>query len=390
MSKLLIKNADIVLPEEILRSKCVLVKDSLITEICDSSKDFEAEQVIDADGKYLCPGLIDLHIHGHESYLIDNGPSDLANICKLLPKYGVTGFLPTVCPLPKGRDSDFVSSLAKPSYEGAKIYGFHLEGPFLKITGALPPEAIGSADPERVDSLVRACYPYKAIFSISPDFERITELIPLMSENGSPVFITHTQADVSQTLKAIEAGACHATHFYDVFYPPDETDPGVRPCGAAEAILADNNVSIDIILDGHHVDPVAVKMFLNCKGSDKVCLITDANIGAGNKPGRYKFGSQEVEIAYPGAPARGTQNSHSPGSLYGSGLTLNRGIKNAVDMLDIELPLAVKMASQNPASVLRLGNAGSIKKGNQADLFLMNKNFEIIQTWVNGKCFYKV
>ncbi|GAH07680.1 unnamed protein product, partial [marine sediment metagenome] len=243
-------------------------------------------------------GLIDLHTHGLHSYRIDNDPDDLDNICRLLPQYGVTGFLPTVCPRPKRQLAEFLGRLAKVQSKAAEILGFHLEGPFLSLTGALPPEAIGTADRERTRALIEAARPYKAIFSVAPDFEGIGGLIPIMAKNNTPVFMTHTGASVSQTQAAIALGAKHATHFYDVFPCPNETDPGVRPCGAVEAILADPDVSVDFILDGEHVDPVAVKMALQCKGPDKVCLITDANIGAGLPPGKYTSFGTEIEFAY--------------------------------------------------------------------------------------------
>ena len=388
MSKYLITNVKIVLPDDILTHYDILVSEGIISEILPTGNT-RADTIINGKGHYLCPGFIDLHIHGTHEYLIDNGIEDLGHICDILPQYGVTGFLPTVCPLPKGKDAAFLSTLSKIQSNSTKILGFHLEGPFLAITGALPPEALGDADPERVKALIEAAKPHKAVFSISPDFEKITDLIPLMAQNDTPVFITHTKANVEQTQKAIEAGACHATHFYDVFYPPDETDPGVRPCGAVEAILASDQVSVDFILDGEHVDPSAVKMALNCKGHDKVCLITDANIGAGSKPGKYQFGKEEVEFKYPGSPARGTENSRYPGGLYGSGLTMNKAVKNAVELLGVDLPLAVKMASTNPAGVMRLEDTGKIEAGKQADLVLINGQCNVIQTWVNGNCCYQ-
>ena len=208
-------------------------------------------------------------------------------------------------------------------------------------------------------------------------------MIPVMTQNGNPVFITHTKADVKQTQRAIELGARHATHFYDGFYCPPETDPGVRPCGAVEAILADSSVSVDFILDGQHVDPVAVKMALECKGPDRVCLITDANVGAGLKPDVYSFGNEQVEFKYPGGPARLVSN----GGLAGSGLTLNRAIKNAIDLLGVELPQAVRMASANPAKVLGINSIkGQIEAGFDADMVLLDENYDVVQTWIKGEC----
>ena len=386
--KQIIKNANIVIDEDILYRHSLLISDGKISEISPDINLFSNNsnfQVIDANNQYLSAGFIDLHIHGIENYLIDDGTESLSKICKILPKYGVTGFLATVCPLPKGKDSDFLKSLSSNTYAGTPILGFHLEGPFLTLTGALSPEALGNADINRVEKLIKAAKPYKTIFSISPDFENIMDLMPIMTQNDCPVFITHTKANVQQSLNAIKAGACHATHFYDVFYAPDMTEPGVRPCGAVEAILASPDVIVDFILDGIHCDPIVIKMALVCKGKDRVCLITDANIGAGLGAGRYRFGGEEVEIAHAGAPARLVTN----GGLAGSGLTMNLAVKNAVNMLGVDLPLAVKMASDNPAKVLRLKNKGLIKQGYDADLVIFDKEFNVLKTFINGKCCFE-
>lgn len=385
--KKLIKNANIITDKDILYNHSLLISNGKIAEITPDSDTIDCSSchVIDANNQYLSAGFIDLHIHGIHNFLIDNGIEDLSQICKILPQYGVTGFLPTVCPLPKGKDADFLTSLSSGSYEGTQILGFHLEGPFLSLTGALPPEALGNADVQRVEKLIDAANPYKAVFSTSPEFENITDLLPIMTKENTPAFITHTKANVQQALNAIQAGACHATHFYDVFYSPEPTDGGVRPCGAVEAILADRNVSVDFVLDGIHFDPIAVKMALVCKGNDKVCLATDANIGAGLGAGKYSFGSEEVEIAYLGAPARLIKN----GGLAGSGLTMNLAVKNAVSMVGADLPLAVKMASDNPARVLRLKNKGLIKQGYDADLTIFDKDFNILKTFINGNCYFE-
>ena len=392
MSSVLIKNAILVLPERTVTDQDVLCKEGTIVNIAPFTKlqPPATTEIVDAAGAYLVPGFIDLHFHGLLEYIVDNGTDDLANICSQLPQFGVTSFLPTLCPLPKGKDAEFLTSLVKVKSQGTQILGFHLEGPFLTLTGALSAEALGKADIDRVNNLINAAKPYKAIFSIAPDFEGIDELIPIMTRNDSPVFITHTMADVKQTQRAIELGACHATHFYDVFPCPEVSDPGVRPCGAVEAILAEQNVSVDFILDGEHVDPVPVKMALECKGSDKVCLITDSNIGAANKPGRYKFNGREVEFTYPGGPARLTEDDKDAGGLAGSGLTMDLAVRNAVKMLDADIPLAVRMASTNPAKVLRLENTkGQIKPGFDADMVLLDEKLQVIQTFISGKCCYK-
>lgn len=346
-------------------------------------------EITDLGDACIVPGFIDLHIHGVHRALVDNGEEDLKEICRILPQYGVTGFLPTLAPRPKGEDAAFLSKLSKTKTVGTEILGFHLEGPFLKITGALGAGAITGADTERARALIDAARPYKAIFSISPDVEEIEKVIPLMAENDTPVFMTHTAATVQETQRAIELGVRHATHFYDVFPCPNVTEPGVRPCGAVEAVLADERVSVDFILDGVHVDPVAVKMSLisKRKGPGKVCLVTDANVGAGLEPGYFTFGNiGDICFAYIGAPARSVKDN----TLAGSGLTMEQALKNAVKWLDMDLVEASKLVSCHPAGVLGLGHRkGLLKKGYDADFVVLDKDLNILQTWINGECYYK-
>ena len=378
-----------VLSETGITKKIMTIENGVIKAIS-NPYDIEDDNVINVDDSYIVPGFIDMHIHGLHYSLIDNGVKDLVEISKELPRYGVTGFLPTVAPRPKGEDAEFLKRLSQTKVEGTRILGFHLEGPFLKITGSLTSEAISGSDAGRVKALIEAAKPYRAIFSISPDVEGIEQLIPLMAENDTPVFITHTAASVEQTQRAIALGARHATHFYDVFPCPEISDPGVRPCGAVEAILANETVSVDFILDGVHVDPIAVKMALVSKqnGPGRVCLITDANVGAGLEPGRFVFGgSGEIEFAYKGAPARLVKDN----TLAGSGLTMDQALRNAIKWLNLELPQAINLVSKNPAEILGLETKkGTLAVGYDADFTILDKNYNVLQTWIGGQCRYKI
>lgn len=390
MPKTIIHNVTVV-DEALLPNQSVVVSKDRIERVAPTPEIAfsESDNLIDGSGLLLAPGYIDLHIHGSHDLLVDAGSEVLERLCLLLPRYGVTGFLPTVSPRVEGEDARHVAELSKADSKGATIFGFFLEGPFLTLTGALPPESCGSPSERRIRSLIEAASPYRAIFAVAPDLEGVLPFISMMAADGNPVFITHTAATVAQTQAAIEAGARHATHFYDVFPHPAETDPGVRPCGAPEAILADDRVSVDFILDGEHVDPVAVKMTLRCKGKDRVCLITDANLGAGLPPGTYEGVGGEIEFAYPGAPARMTKNSRVPGSLAGSGLTLDKAVRNAVKLLDVSIADAVQMASWNPARVLGIQDIrGRVREGYVADLLLLDNELNVRKTWVGGNKIY--
>ncbi len=388
MFNLLIQNVKVILSNSILEGMSVGVIGDKIASVFQSSTGDEegAEEVFDGGGGYLSPGFIDLHIHGVRSLQFDKGSDDLQAICKTLPAYGVTGVLAGVLPLPPGEDNLFIKSLSEREYEGTQLLGFFFEGPFLGLPGAINPKSLIERTEERVRAMRQSALPYRSIFAVSPEVENASGIISAMADGGNPVFITHTAADVEQTLSAIDAGVTHATHFYDVFPCPVEQDPGVRPCGAVEAVLASPDVSVDFILDSEHVDPVAVKMALACKGPEKVCLVTDASLGAGNPPGIYKgIGDMEVSFAYEGAPARGTVNSPCPGGLAGSGLTMDKAVRNAVNLLEISIPQACRMASLNPAAVLGLdGEMGKIEEGYSANMVLLDDALEVKGTWVKG------
>lgn len=393
MSSLLIENARVVLLDRVEEGWCVLADQGRIERVGPRGEfgEAEADCVVDAARRYLAPGYVDIFIHGCHEFLTTDGPAALAGMTRVLPRYGVTSFQPTLAPLPKGEDAALLATLARVRSQGAEILGFFLEGPFLTITGALPREALGKADPERVRALQEAASPHQVIFAVSPEFEGIGELMPLLTAGGVPAFITHTRARVEETKAAIEAGARHAAHFYDVFYPPEMAEPGKRPCGAVEAILADERVSVSFILDGEHVDPVAVRMALQCKGPGGVCLVTDANRGAGLPPGRHRFGEFEIEFAYPGAPARFTRaRPEYPGLLAGSGLTLDRAVRNAIEMVGVDLPTAVRMASHSPACVIGAGaRKGCIAEGFDADLVLLDDDLRPVRTWVGGAVMFE-
>jgi N-acetylglucosamine-6-phosphate deacetylase len=392
--RLLVFNARLLFQDQILPGYSLLCEDGIIRELAPDGKiqtgarhldagarGFDAgAQRFDAGGRYLTPGYIDMHIHGFKGRLVDRGPADLEALCRELPARGVTAFLPTVTPQPEERR--LLSELASVRPRGARILGFFLEGHFLALTGAIR-GLNRDYSAARAAGLREALGNTPAIFGISPEIPGICSLLPLMTQGGRPAFITHTGAGFEETERAIDAGARHATHFYDVFPYPGEQEPGVRGCGAVEAILARPEVTVDFILDGEHAHPGAVRMALACKGPDAVCLVTDANINAGLPPGTYEgISGAGIVMKYPGGPARDRET----GGLTGSGLTLDLAVKNAVKLLGLSLPQAVYLASANPAKVLGLENqTGKIETGLWADFLLLDEDLNVTECFIGGK-----
>ncbi len=343
--------------------------------------------VVDGHGGLLTPGLIDVHTHGIRKfhYNYDTPPEDFAAAARVLGQYGTTCVFPTLVP----RDEpSFVAKLrrlpaALPRGKGACMPGIHLEGPFVALSGAACATMPG--DLQLLDDLLAACENRVAIMSISPDQKNILPVIERLRERGIVPFMTHTRASVEQTQAAIEAGAVHATHFYDVFPMPEETEPGARPVGAVETILADRRVSVDFICDGVHVHPMAIRAAVAAKGPQGVILITDSNIGAGLPPGEYDTPWGYKVRVRPGDAARHVTKNF----LAGSALTMDVGMKNLFRWLDLPPEQVWAMGTLNPARVLGLTNKGRIAVGADADLVLWSTDLKPVKTWVDGECIYE-
>ena len=344
-------------------------------------------------GYTLTPGLIDVHTHGIERFSYEN-PEELIAGSRVLGKYGVTTFLPTVVPNPTNKNllndlSKLASAIEK--IGTANIPGFHLEGPFVGIGGAACELIDG--DVEFAKDMVSACKDKVSVVSIAPEVKNIIPVIEWLVDNSIVPFITHTKADVDQTVKAIEAGARHATHFYDVFYPPEINDGGVRPVGCVEAILADSRCSVDFICDGVHVHPMAIKAALAAKGWENTILATDSNIGSGLPEGIYDSPwGYKIKVA-PGSGARIEDKSQPKhGRLAGSALTMDEGMNNLLSWLDLPEQHVWAMGTSNPARLLNLKNKGRIEEGCDADLVLWKKEndkYKVVCTFVMGKCVYR-
>jgi len=262
-----------------------------------------------------------------------------------------------------------------------------LEGPFLKLPGAGADTIPG--DVGLLNEVLAATGGRTRAMSISPDTPNIIPVIERLVEEAIVPFITHTHASTEETERAIDAGARHATHFYNVFPIPAVTEPGVRPCGAVEAILADPRCAVDFICDGVHVPPVAVRAALAAKGHAGVILITDSNIGAGLPDGIYPttFGFP-VKVSAGNAARIHDPANKNHGGLAGSALTMNVGIANLHRWLKIPSEQIWAMGTANPARLMGLATKGVIAVGADADVVLWNADFTATHTWVTGELVY--
>lgn len=394
MPQTVINNARLIRPGIGCEQGSLLIEGGVITSINPAMDDPCSDAItIDAKGMLVTPGLVDIHCHGIQNFLYEADGNQISEASRILPRYGTTCVLPTLYTVMNHNSLDKLADLSAqlPLSAGARTPGFHLEGPFLKLSGAGADTVIG--DVGLLNEILAACAGRVLAMSISPDTENVIPVIERLRESNIAVFMTHTQASVEQTSAAIAAGARHATHFYDVFPMPLEEMAGVRPVGAVEAILATPECSVDFICDNVHVHPMAIKAAVAAKGWQNIIAITDANIGAGFTDGVFNTPwGFSIQIR-PNDAARIADTDHPHfGQLAGSSLTMDIAISNLLQWLEIPTDQIWAMGTLNPARIVGLNTMGSLSGGSVADFVIWREqdgSFIADQTWLGGKCIYR-
>lgn len=368
-------NGKIILHDEVVE-KNVFIEGDKIVEI--SHRQPENEEVIDAQGLYVSPGFVDVHTHGRGgSDTMYATFEDLNTISKATLKTGVTTFLPTTMTMPVEDIARAIENIAvnKDKVEGAKVLGTHLEGPFFnkKYKGAQPEECMILPTVENYLSFVKNHQDIVRKISIAPELEHSIEFIHYLNDKNTVVSIGHTNATYEEAQAAIDAGATSGTHTYNAMTPLTHRAPGV-----VGAVMTNDNVYAELILDGVHVNFAAADALLRTKGKDKLILITDSLEAAGLEDGKYRLGNQDVYV-------KNGEARLINGALAGSIVSMNIAVKNAYNHLGLTINEAVNLASYNPAQSLGENDIGQIKEGCIADIIFFNDQFEIQKTIVNGE-----
>jgi len=341
---------------------------------------------VDFGDAVLAPGLLDIHIHGGTGVdLMRAAPADLPRLGKFLATHGVTAYFPTTVAAPL--DATYVAldklaegievALKQPAESSqAQPLGIHLEGPFLshKRRGVHPPQYLVSPTVEIFDRLWQAARGHVRMMTIAPEIPGATEVIVEAANRNVCVSIGHSDAEMPIARDAVSAGARHATHTFNAMRPLDHRDPGI----IAE-VLTDDRLTADIIVDGIHVSPPVVQLFMQAKGTERAVLITDAISATGMPDGRYQLGPIEVEVK----DGKCTSN----GSLAGSVLTMDRAVRNVTQFARWSLKDAVRAASLNPARATGLKGYGVLAVGSDANFVVLNTSGNVLKTVVRGKGF---
>lgn len=336
--------------------------------LVDKAEYQDDEKVIDAEGLLVLPGLVDIHSHGAAGEdFSDGNPEGLKKILQYEKRCGITSYCPTSMTFPKERLRQIFASIkGAQTEEGAKVVGINMEGPFLDPVkkGAHVEEWIAAPDAafvrelnQDVDGLVR-------LVTLAPNMEGAEEFIKEMHEEVC-ISLGHTAADYDCASRAMKLGAHHVTHLYNAMQPFGHRAPGL--IGAA---MDDPECMVELICDGYHIHPSAIRAAFRMFGPERVILISDSMRATGMENGTYELGGQEVTVKDRKAVLK-------DGTLAGSATNLYGCMCKAIEF-GIPLEQAIMAATANPArSIGIFDRVGSIRIGKQADLLLVSENLEL-------------
>ncbi len=379
-----IRGGEIITPDRQIEDGVIILHDGRIAAIEEQRQVTESPvntRVIEADGLLVLPGLIDVHVHGGAgSDAMDATPQALDQMSSFFLKHGVTSYLPTtITNSPEATIQAIENVLQyRPSQPGAHPLGLHLEGPYLcrSHRGAQPAEWLRSPDPQEY----RAWFDAGGIrlITLAPELPGVLDLIREGAGQGIHFSAGHTEASYEQVRQSADAGLDHATHTFNGMTGLHHREPG-----AVGAALLDERIFCEVIADGIHVHPAVLRLLARLKGVERTVLVTDAMRAAGLEDGVYDLGGQDITVE--GGIAR-----TASGSLAGSTLTLNQAVKNMVQLAGLAIPQAVAMATTTPAASLGLaGQIGSLQPGAQADVILVDEDFQVRLAVIQGEVVFE-
>jgi len=344
------------------------------------------ERVIEADGCYILPGLIDLHNHGLRHVMAQY--DSLIEYSRLMAAAGATCCVPTLL----GAREENVEAMRRGLREtdrlrlAPNVIGFRPEITYLAKTGAGAANALTKITAEATAALYRAAEGMIPIWDVSPELDGVLPFIRWCQERGIVTSLAHSAATIAQARQAVDAGLSLVTHFYDTFDPPPQTDPGVYPAGLTDYIQVEDRLTVEIIPDGVHVHPLLVEKTLRCKGLERIAFVTDGVRGAGAPPGVYDglYPGVQVEVT----ADRGVRRKPDD-ALSGSALTPIRCLHNAVQRFGRLLVEASILCSRTPARVLGLPRKGYLAAGMDADVIVVTRDLAVTTTIAAGQVLYQ-
>ena len=370
-------NGRVLIDSELVENRCLLIEDDRIVDVVEPADPRCASaHKHDLGGKLLLPGFIDLQVNGGGGVLFNDAPGveSIRAIGAAHRRFGTTGFLPTLI----SADLDVVAEAiaAVQAALAAKVpgvLGIHIEGPFLNVErkGIHDPEKFRELDPAAV-KLLTSLRGGRTLVTLAPEMTT-PAMIRKLVDAGVVVSAGHTNATYEEIREALHEGLTGFTHLFNAMSQLTGRAPGV--VGAA---LDDPDSWCGIIVDGEHTDPVVLRISMRCKRHDRFMLVTDAMPGVGTNNKSFLIGGRKITVS-------GNLCLDDDGRLAGSNIDMASCVRNAVSMLGLTLPEAVRMASLYPAEFLGVAHdVGRIAPGFKANFVVADDQVQVSETWIDG------
>lgn len=392
MQQLKIINGRIITPGKIVTGGSVLLQGGIIAEISEHNVDAPDATVIDANGNYISPGFIDLHIHGGGGHdFMDNTVEAFLEIARTHARYGTTAMSPTTLSSSK---EDLLETLRvydisnKQNTDGAQFIGMHLEGPYFALNqcGAQDPRYIRNPDPVEYKEILASTTAIKR-WSAAPELNGAIEFGKYITGKGILAAIAHTDAIYEEALEAFENDYTLATHLYSGMLGVTRRN-AYRYAGVVEAAFLIEGMDVEIIADGIHLPPALLKLVYKIKGAQRTALITDAMRAAGMPPGESVLGGMKNGLKV--IVENGVAKLPDRTAFAGSVATFDLLVRNMVNLADVPLLDAIEMAALTPARIMDIADKkGSLETGKDADIVIFDANINIEKTIINGSLVYE-
>ena len=398
---IVIAGGDIVLPDRILTSASLVIDGDRVTAIEAKARvDSPGASIIPAADCYVVPGFIDVHVHGIEGHDTLNDGDPVAAMAALLPQYGVTSFCPTTVACSpdalRGVLKQVAPLRAKRPRTSARVLPAHLESNFInpEYRGAQPADCLRTPEPAKAGphesvhegdfsardilDVIAGSRAEVGIVTLAPELPGGIDLVRALVAAGHRVSLGHTGASLEEAMAAIDAGARHATHLFNRMAPITHRAPGV-----AGAVLAREEVAAELICDGYHVHSSMSRIAIASKGVSRIMAITDGTAGAGLAVGATAMlGGRRIRVTDQAAVL-------DEGTLAGSTLTMDRAVQTIVNTFGFSLAEACVMCATTPAKELGLAGFGLLAEGAFADVVILDRQFNVVRTLINGVEVYR-
>ena len=373
-------NATVLTGFSIMHNCAVYIKNDKIADVYNEErfrqKKFSPKvKIIDVGGAYVMPGMIDTHIHGIGGAGADDAKEkSILHMSDTLPEYGVTSFIPTCCTATEPELLKKIKAITRSigKERGAHILGIHLEGPFLspERIGAQSATGISPVDLPLMQRLYKACKGKLINMTVAPELKGMRELALYCLEKNIVLQAGHTNATYDQMMEGLQAGIMHVTHLFNAMRPMHHREPGV-----VGAVLIHPEISCEIIGDGVHINPNLIHLLLKSKPLSQIVLITDALYPA--KTDLSKTPDLYLDKCFY------RKEDHV---INGSAISMLDGFRNLISW-GIPIEKAERMASTNPAQIMRQKTKGLLIPGYDADVIVLDKDLNLIYTIIDGQFF---